>query len=94
MKNRISAFDVIYDAFSDVLYISRKSENATRGMEDRSGIVWRYNSDGVLVGATIIDFQELWAGRSDDLAAKISEKFDVPVPQAESVVNHVLSHME
>lgn len=83
-------FNVTYDADSDVLYISRRRESATRGVEDQHGIVWRYGRDGNLIGATILDFHEFWAGRGDELAAELSRHFDIPIPQARVVIDHAL----
>ncbi|MCF6122504.1 MULTISPECIES: DUF2283 domain-containing protein [Mesorhizobium] len=92
--SRISAFEVVYDADSDVLYISRRRDVAARGIEDKSGIVWRYDRSGELIGATVVDFHDLWASRGDELASELSEKFHVPTPQAQVVVNFALEQRD
>jgi uncharacterized protein YuzE len=86
----VSSFNVTYDADSDVLYLSKRKAAAARGLEDGSGIVWRYDRNGELIGATVLDFHEIWAGRSDVLANELSIRFELPVPQMRVVVDRAL----
>ena len=86
------AFSVTYDALTDVLYISNRTAPATRGVEDSEGIVWRYGSDGDLIGATVVDFVDLWAKRSGGLAEQLSAHFKIPHAQALMVLEHALDH--
>jgi len=87
---RSVSFNVAYDARTDVLYISARMEHMSRGMEDPYGIVWRYGADGELIGATIVDFRELWGDRPEALAREIATRFDIPERQALNVVEHAL----
>jgi uncharacterized protein YuzE len=84
------SFNVTYDIDSDVLYISTRQEPAVRGVEDRNGIVWRYDGGGELIGATVVDFYERWFAQQPLLADEISRKFHVPSPQAKVVIEHAL----
>jgi hypothetical protein len=72
-----------YDADADVLYLNRSREPAARGVEDESGIVWRYRSDGVLVGATLVDFQHLQECMGEAaLTIELSQKFGLSQEEA------------
>jgi uncharacterized protein YuzE len=66
-----------YDRAADVLYISVLRAPAARGIEDRRGIVWRYDSAGALIGVTIIDYQGRWAANRHRLAGELSERFHI-----------------
>lgn len=93
MAPSLKSFNVIYDSGSDVLYISIRNEAATRGIEDASGIVWRYASDGELIGATVLDFQDIWSERQTDLARELSRHFDIPQHRAEIVLDHAMDDL-
>ncbi|WP_341912832.1 DUF2283 domain-containing protein [Ferrovibrio terrae] len=80
-------FMVKYDSRSDVLYISTRSAPSTRGVEDRYGIVWRYEG-GELIGATIIDFHDRWHDDQSMLALQLAKHFDIPAKEAEIVLEH------
>ncbi|HEX4196711.1 MAG TPA: DUF2283 domain-containing protein [Caulobacteraceae bacterium] len=84
------SFNVAYDARADVLYISARMEPMACGTEDPHGIVWRYGSDGKLIGATIVDFREVWGDNAASLAFEIAARFDIPRRQALNVVEHAL----
>lgn len=86
----VAAFRVVYDAGSDVLYISTRREAAARGIEDANGIVWRYDGAGALIGATVVDFHDRWVDHTSKLAEEISRHFHIPVPQARGVVDRGL----
>lgn len=86
---RLKRFEVIYDADSDVLYISAPGEPADIGTEDRPGIVWRYDMSGRPVGVTIIDFSHYWYERRASLVPEISERLEVPSKQVETILDHV-----
>ena len=83
-------FNVTYDRRTDVLYISTVREASTKGIEDKYGIVWRYGQNGILIGATVVDFRELWAERPENLADSIAEHFHIPAVQALNIVEHAL----
>ncbi len=87
--SRIKEFRVVYDSKADVLYISTRSERSTKGIEDRYGVVWRYIGDGELVGATVVDFKDYWGDKHQLLARELSQKFEIPQQQAETVLDHV-----
>lgn len=89
MSNRRS-LDVLYDAESDVLYVSRRREPAARGVEDKNGIVWRYGDDGELVGATVPDFNGHWLHREPLLAKELSRRFRIPAATAKAAVEQAL----
>jgi hypothetical protein len=86
------AFSATYDALTDVLYITKQSAQASRGVEDSQGIVWRYGPDGDIIGATVVDFVDLWAKRNSALAEQLSAHFKIPHPQAMTVLEHALDH--
>ena len=85
----VSSFTVSYDRRADTLYITQPIA-AVRGVQDKSGIIWRYDASGKLIGVTVMDFVELWKADPNALAAKIAERFDMPIPQASIIVNHAL----
>lgn len=68
-----------YDRRADVLYLTTDRNGSATAREDAKGIVWRY-LDGTNdpVGATIIDFNEIWGNRIDDLATELSRTFRIP----------------
>lgn len=90
MKN-VSEFVVLYDRDSDVLYISTRQVPAIRGIEDAQGIVWRYDSAGDLIGATVVDYYDQWSTKKHELMQKIATKFDIPEKVAEAALNHASS---
>jgi uncharacterized protein YuzE len=83
-------FRVSYDANADTLYITAKAAPAARGVEDARGIVWRYDAGGDVISATVMDFHDVWAAQPDALAFEIAKRFDIPRPQAQTVVEHAL----
>lgn len=87
------SFNVTYDKGSDVLYISARKAPAHRGIEDAQGIVWRYDSDGELIGITVVDFYDRWYSHQPELARKISEGFHIPERQAETVITHAMDNL-
>lgn len=91
MMTKVSAFNVIYDGSADVLYLTRRAEAAATGKQDKYGVVWRYDRDGTLIGATIMDFYESWADDLALLAERLSKRFAIPEPQAQVVLSHALS---
>jgi len=86
----IASFSVAYDRRADVLYIAEAVRPAARGVEDKFGIVWRYDSNGQLIGATIMDFIESWSDNPSALAEKIAERFKIPVAHAGVIVKRAL----
>jgi uncharacterized protein YuzE len=84
----IHSFRVTYDRNSDVLYIATEQRPAARGVEDRYGIVWRYDRDGELIGATIVDYHDIWFSRRSELAGELSKKFHISPSQARVVLDH------
>lgn len=89
-NSKSASFNVRYDASADVLYISTFDTIAAKGREAPNGIVWRYDRDGHLIGATVLDFYELWFDDQETLAGELSAKFEIPLPTAEVVVNRAL----
>ncbi len=85
----VSSFTVSYDRRADTLYIAQRVEVAD-GIQDKFGIIWRYDKQGGLVGATVMDFRELWADNPQELARRIAEKFDLPFPQASVIIKRAL----
>lgn len=85
-----TSFNVTYDAGSDVLYLSVRREAAARADEDQRGIVWRYGSGGELIGATIMDFGELWSETPEVLAQELAARFEMPLAQTTVLVERVL----
>jgi uncharacterized protein YuzE len=79
---------VSYDKKGDVLYISSREEAATKGKTDSYGIVWRYGADGNLIGATVMDFADYWAGHHVTLERELSHMFGVPVAQIRVVLSN------
>jgi uncharacterized protein YuzE len=84
------SFNVTYDRLTDVLYISALKAASTKGVEDKYGIVWRYGADGNLVGATVVDFRELWSEKTENLAKELAWHFEVPTVQALNIIEHAL----
>ena len=84
------SFNVTYDAGGDVLYITSRVDPQTRMSEGEYGIVWRYGPDGDPIGATVMDFREIWTERPDELAHQLAVRFDIPEPQALNVVEQAL----
>lgn len=89
--SNIRALTVLYDGNADVLYVSRNREAATTGKEDKYGVVWRYDREGKLIGATITDFFESWSDDLDLLVERLAKRFDVPEPQTRVMLDHALS---
>jgi hypothetical protein len=87
----MTSFNVTYDRDSDVLYISTRKSPAARGVEDRYGIVWRYDGQGDLIGATVVDFYGSWHTKRPELAYEIARNFQIPEKQARVVVDHAFN---
>jgi uncharacterized protein YuzE len=87
---KISLFNVAYDSGADVLYISTTKAPASSGTEDNLGILWRHGADGKLIGATIMDFHEMWSQRTQLLATEIARQFEIAPYQAQNVVDQAL----
>ena len=85
---QISSFRVEYDRDQDVLYIISRHVPAARGIEDASGIVWRYDNTGELIGATVVDFYDRWFTHQSQLAEELSRHFAIPPSQARVVVEY------
>lgn len=84
-----ASFNVQYDSRADVLYIARRIEPAAKGIEDRYGIVWRYDGAGELLSATIMDFHDRWQDREVELAGRLSDRFGITARQMMVVLDHV-----
>ncbi len=85
----VSSFTVSYDRRADTLYITQRVD-AARGVQDKFGIIWRYDNNGCLIGATVMDFRELWAADPRELVERLAEKFDLPIPQASVIIYKAL----
>ena len=88
--NDIKSFQVSYDTIADVLYITVRKEPAASGVEDCHGIVWRYDSNGELIGATVVDFYDEWYSKQVELTQEISRHFHIPAPQAKIIVEKAM----
>ena len=76
----MSIFKASYDSDADVLYLVVglwAGKMAIKGVEDRMGIVWRYGSDGNVIGATVLDYHCRWHGKPFQLVSHLSERLDV-----------------
>jgi uncharacterized protein YuzE len=63
---KIGANQVYYDLDeeADVMYISfRKPQNATKTTPDDDGNLFRYDSDGNIVGITIMNYKKLFKSK-------------------------------
>lgn len=85
---KINSFNVVCDKGSDVLYIIKTDAPAARGKEDSYGVVWRYDGDGNLLGATVMDAYDRWHDDRKTLATRISDQFHIPTQQADVVLDH------
>lgn len=81
-------FKALYDREADVLYISTHDAPAARGVEDDRGIVWRYDSRGHLIGATIMDYHDHWDRQRSNLTEALAAKFAIPQGTAERVLEY------
>lgn len=88
----VNSFTVTYDRDGDVLYISKRIVPAVRGIEDKDGIVWRYDRDGELIGVIVVDYHDRWFNKRDHLAAQLSLGFHITPPQARVVLDHALEN--
>jgi uncharacterized protein YuzE len=90
MRN-IVEFRIIYDRDSDVLYITTPYRAAERGIEDETGLVWRYDGRGQLLGCTILDFAGHWyPERGSQLATRLAKSLELPLVQVENVLAHAV----
>ena len=87
----MKGFSVSYDAKADVLYIAKRLAQASKGREDSVGIVWRYDGEGQLIGATVMDFHDHWSEHRHALAMKISDGFHISPIHAEVVVDQAFA---
>jgi uncharacterized protein YuzE len=87
---KAGSFDVHYDADSDVLYVRNGRGAAARGMEDENGIVWRYDGEGTIVGATVVDLRRRWLGREHILTDELSRRLRIPATKAKAAVERAL----
>ena len=86
----IDQFRVRYDKDADVLYITTPEYGPASGEEDQPGVYWRYlNSDGTLVGVTVLDYTSYWKPRFKNLVEQFSEHFHVPRQAAARVLSSV-----
>jgi uncharacterized protein YuzE len=89
--SKSGSFDVHYDADSDVLYVRTGCEAAARGVEDENGIVWRHESEGAVIGATVVDFRRRWLRREHILADELSRRFRLPAADTRTAIEHALA---
>ena len=88
MRN-IREFKIAYDKDADVLYITTPHQPAHRGVEDESGLVWRYGVEGRPLGCTVMDFSEYWyPTRKRLLARELARNLEIPSAQIERVLDH------
>ncbi len=79
-------FEFDYDAEGDVLYISVSHDVAVRGVEDDLGIVWRFGSEGRLVGLTVLDAHDRWMAEDSALKRRILERVPITPEQAHAML--------
>ena len=82
----VASLHISYDRRADVLYIADGNE-AARGVQDKHGIIWRYNKNDAAVGATIMDFREEWEKIPDVLSSLISNRIGLPARYARELVD-------
>ena len=87
MSDMVS-FNVTYDRRADVLYINTRKEAAARTLTDDHGIYWRQDSVGNVIGATILDFVDYWQQHRPTLEVALSHRFDVPINQMRTILDH------
>lgn len=86
------SFNVTYDRRADVLYITTRAGGGDDArLDNKHGIVWTYDDDGELVGATIMNFFHRWSANQKDLTARISKRFHLPETQADVVLGRAFS---
>lgn len=85
------SFRVRYDSRADVLYLSTEQATGSKAFFDTDGIVWRYDPDGTLVGATIMDLHDRWDSERAALVTRIARRFDMPPSQAASVLQEAFA---
>jgi len=74
-------YEASYDKAGDVLYITAKENSfSTHTREDVYGIIWRYNKNNKILGATIIDFKEAWRDKIKALSARLIIYLGISVP--------------
>lgn len=81
-----SPLRIRYDKYADVLYVSFERKPADHGVEDQFGIVWRYDANGGIIGATVMGFHDKWNGDRGGLAHQMAGRLGVSEPVAASVV--------
>jgi uncharacterized protein YuzE len=82
----MSVLKATYDRDADVLYLTLRREPAVRGVEDRYGIVWRFDAEGSVIGVTIVDYRDRWDDKAGELIAKISERLRIPSSEIEKAL--------
>lgn len=78
----MTKFHTRYDRMADVLYLYTDRNAPAMACEDERGIVWRFRDNDEVVGATIIDYHELWGNRVQELARALAERFHVSTGSA------------
>ena len=82
-------FRVSYDLRADVLYVSTERNGPAHACEGDDGIIWRYlDSDGSLVGVTIMDFDAYWRQHMNELVNQMASQFGVPSDSARGALAH------
>src|ERR1700730_17811626 len=92
----IKKFDVAYDSDSDVLYLclSNQRKAASKGIEDKDGIVWRFDKKEELFAATIIDFYERWHDNQRKLAVILADRFGALDIQIALFIEDIICRLE
>ena len=86
--SNMKSFRVYYDRDFGVLYVTHVDIAAARGVEDKNGVIWRYDVHGTLIGATVLDVFDRWHEDRSTLTRALSEKFQISAPQANRVLDH------
>ncbi len=88
--SKLETFSVTYDRVADVLYIGVHAAVAVRAIEDGSGIVWRYDGQGDLVGATVLDFLPEWSRKPSRLAHEFVQQFGLSISEARDLLDRAM----
>ena len=79
-----------YDRLADVLYVATNRNGPAIGREGDDGIIWRYlDSDGTIVGMTVMDFDSYWRSHLSELASQLSARFHIAPKQAKRFLEHL-----
>lgn len=91
MMDENNLFNVTYDTKTDVLYVTKAVEKDTHGVLDHFGIIWRYDANDRLVGATVMDFCERWPDDAHWLVDRFTVEFRLRPSDARHMIEEAFS---